>query len=182
MADRPEQMRNLALVGHSGSGKTTLVEALLARTGEIPRAGSVAQGTTVSDHDPVEVAQQRSVALSVCRLTSDGVTVNLLDTPGYPDFTGELRAGLRAADGVLFVIAAGDDIDPITASLWEECAALSIPARGGDHQPGHPDRVVRGHRDRMSDGVRWRGRPRCPAALRGRRRHSTDLTDRPADR
>lgn len=127
MADRPERVRNLALVGHSGSGKTTLAEALLERTGEIPRAGSVEQGTTVSDHDPIEVAQQRSVALSVCRLTTDGVTVNLLDTPGYPDFTGELRAGLRAADGVLFVIAAGEDIDPITASLWEECAALRIP-------------------------------------------------------
>src|SRR5438270_10749597 len=89
-ADRPEKIRNVALVGHSGGGKTTLVEALLAATGTIPRAGSVVEGTTVSDSDPVEIAQQRSVALAVCPLEWDGVVINLLDTPGYPDFTGEL--------------------------------------------------------------------------------------------
>jgi elongation factor G len=126
-ADRPEKIRNVALVGHSGSGKTTLVEALLAATGTIPRAGSVADGNTVSDHDPVEIAQQRSVGLSVCPLRWDNVVVNLLDTPGYPDFTGELRAGLRAADAALFVVSAADEIDPITVSLWEECAALGTP-------------------------------------------------------
>src|SRR3954453_11023257 len=126
-AHRPEKIRNVALVGHSASGKTTLVEALLAATGTIPRAGSVPDGTTVSDSDPVEVAQQRSVALSVCPLEWDGVVINLLDTPGYPDFTGELRAGLRAADAALFVVCAADEIDPITVSLWEECAALGTP-------------------------------------------------------
>ncbi|MDT4921544.1 MAG: elongation factor [Pseudonocardiales bacterium] len=126
-ADRPEKIRNVALVGRSGGGKTTLVEALLAATGTIPRAGSVVEGTTTSDCDPVEVSQQRSVALSVCPLEWDGVIINLLDTPGYPDFTGELRAGLRAADGALFVVSAADDIDPITVSLWEECAALGTP-------------------------------------------------------
>ncbi len=130
-ADRPEKIRNVALVGHSASGKTTLVEALLAATGTIPRAGSVAEGTTVSDADPVEVAQQRSVALAVCPVTHDGVVVNLLDTPGYPDFTGELRAGLRAADAALFVVSAAEDIDPITVSLWEECAALGTPRAVG---------------------------------------------------
>jgi elongation factor G len=126
-ADRPEKIRNAALVGHSGAGKTTLVEALLAATGVIPRAGSVADGSTVSDHDPIEHVQQRSVGLSVCPLPWDNVVVNLLDTPGYPDFTGELRAGLRAADAALFVVSAAEDIDPITVSLWEECAALGTP-------------------------------------------------------
>lgn len=126
-ADRPEKIRNVALVGHSGAGKTTLVEALLAATGTISRAGTIAEGTTVGDHDPVEVSQQRSVGLSVCPLRWDNVVVNLLDTPGYPDFTGELRAGLRAADAALFVVSAADDIDPITVSLWEECAALGTP-------------------------------------------------------
>ncbi|MDT4917979.1 MAG: elongation factor [Pseudonocardiales bacterium] len=126
-ADRPEKIRNVALVGRSGGGKTTLVEALLAATGTIPRAGSVVEGTTTSDCDPVEVSQQRSVALSVCPLEWDGVIITLLDTPGYPDFPGELRAGLRAADGALFVVSAADDIDPITVSLWEECAARGTP-------------------------------------------------------
>jgi elongation factor G len=126
-ADRPEKIRNVALVGHSAAGKTTLVEALLAATGAIGRAGTIADGTTVSDSDPVEVAQQRSVVLSVCPLRHDDVVINLLDTPGYPDFTGELRAGLRAADAALFVVSATDDIDPITVSIWEECARLGTP-------------------------------------------------------
>src|SRR6478752_3959487 len=126
-ADRPEKIRNVALVGHSGSGKTTLVEALLAATGTITRAGTVAEGSTCSDSDPVEVAQQRSVALSVCPLEWDGVVVNLLDTPGYPDFTGELRAGLRAADAALFVVSAAEHIDPITVSHWAECASVGTP-------------------------------------------------------
>ena len=94
------------------------------------RAGTIADGSTVSDHDPVEVAQQRSVALAVCPVRcgdGDDVVVNLLDTPGYPDFTGELRAGLRAADAALFVVSSAEDIDPITVSLWEECAALGTP-------------------------------------------------------
>jgi elongation factor G len=126
-ADHPKQIRNVALVGHSAAGKTTLVEALLAATGAIGRAGTVTDGNTVSDADPVEVAQQRSVVLSVCPVRHEDVVINLLDTPGYPDFTGELRAGLRAADAALFVVSATDDIDPITVSIWEECAALGTP-------------------------------------------------------
>ena len=86
-------MRNVALVGHSGAGKTTLVEALLACTGAIQRAGRVEDGSTVSDFDEVEVRQQRSVNLTLAPVVHAGVKVNLLDTPGYADFTGDLRAG-----------------------------------------------------------------------------------------
>src|SRR6476661_1164425 len=83
-----ERVRNVVLVGHAGAGKTTLVEALLARTGTIPRAGRVEDGTTVCDNDEVEVRQQRSVALALAPLEYDGIKVNLLDTPGYADFVG----------------------------------------------------------------------------------------------
>jgi elongation factor G len=125
--DRPEKVRNVAVVGHSGAGKTTLVEALLHATATIPRAGSVPEGTTVSDSDPAEVRQQRSVSLSVAPFEHDGVKVNLLDTPGYADFVGELRAGLRAADAAIFVVSAVDGVDATTVSLWEECAAVRMP-------------------------------------------------------
>jgi elongation factor G len=126
-ADTPEQLRNVAVVGHSGVGKTTLVEHLLAATGAISRAGSVGEGTTISDADPVEVSQQRSVFLSVCPLAYRDTVVNLLDTPGFSDFVGELRAGLRAADAALFVVSAAEDVDQSTLALWEECAALGTP-------------------------------------------------------
>ncbi|HEX9229351.1 MAG TPA: elongation factor G-like protein EF-G2 [Arthrobacter sp.] len=125
--EEPEQIRNVALVGHSGAGKTMLAEALLAATGAISRKGSITEGTTVGDSEPAAVHQQRSVALSVVPLTAGGIKVNLLDTPGYPDFVGELRAGLRAADAALFVVSAVDGIDAATTALWGECQRLGVP-------------------------------------------------------
>ena len=109
-ADEPGRIRNVVLVGHSGAGKTTLAEALLVATGTIPRAGRVEEGTTVSDFDEAEVRQQRSISLTLAPFEHDGIKVNLLDTPGYADFTGDLRAGLRAADAALFVVSAADCI------------------------------------------------------------------------
>ena len=97
-AGQADSVRNVVLVGHSGAGKTTLVEALLARPGALQRPGRVEDGTTVSDFDEVEVRQQRSVNLALAPVLHGTVKVNLLDTPGYADFTGDLRAGLRAAD------------------------------------------------------------------------------------
>jgi elongation factor G len=146
VVDRPESVRNVALVGHSGAGKTTLVEALLAATGTISRAGSVTDGSTVSDSDPVEHKQQRSVSLAVAPVEHGGVKVNLLDTPGYADFVGELRAGLRAADAALFVVSAVDGVDALTVSLWEECAAVGMPRAVVitrlDHQRADHDEAV----------------------------------------
>ena len=126
-ASDPTRIRNIALVGRSGSGKTTLVEALLVASGALNRMGSVTEGTTVSDNDPAEIKQQRSVALALAPIQHQGHTINLLDTPGYADFVGELRAGLRGADAALFVVAASDDIDAATMALWEECATIGLP-------------------------------------------------------
>jgi len=126
-AGAPEQVRNVALVGHSGAGKTLLIEALLAAHGMISRKGSIAEGTTVGDSDPSAVRQQRSVTLSLVPLLLNGIKVNLLDTPGYPDYIGELRAGVRAADAALFVVSAVDGIDATTTALWGECERLGTP-------------------------------------------------------
>ncbi|GAB3958393.1 hypothetical protein GCM10027614_75820 [Micromonospora vulcania] len=89
----PDKVRNVVLVGHSGAGKTTLVEALLAATGTIGRAGSVLDGTTVGDHDPAAVRQQRSVSLSCAPLLHNGIKVNLLDTPGTPTSSASCAPG-----------------------------------------------------------------------------------------
>jgi elongation factor G len=126
-ADRPAALRNVVLVGHTGAGKTTLVEALAQTAGAVTRAGRVEEGTTVSDHDELEQRRQRSVQLSLVPVEWDGVKVNVLDTPGYTDFVGELRAGLRAADAALFVVSAADGVDGATKLVWDECAAVGMP-------------------------------------------------------
>ena len=126
-ASSPDRIRNVVLVGPAGSGKTTLTEALLAASGALSRAGSVRDGTTVTDFEESEHAHGRTISLAVAPLVHDGVKVNLVDTPGYADFVGELRAGLRAADCALFVVAANEGVDDATRSLWRECAAVAMP-------------------------------------------------------
>jgi len=157
VVDAPGKVRNVVLVGHSGAGKTTLVESLLAVTGTIGRAGSVTEGTTVSDHDPAAVRQQRSVSLACAPVMHDGVKVNLLDSPGYADFVGELRAGLRAADAALFVVSAVDGMDAATAALWEECATVGMPRAVAiarlDHQRADFDDALAQCRQEFGDGV-----------------------------
>jgi elongation factor G len=156
-AGQADSVRNVVLVGHSGAGKTTLVEALLVHTGAIQRAGRVEDGTTVSDFDEVEVRQQRSVNLTLAPVLHAGVKVNLLDTPGYADFTGDLRAGLRAADAALFTVSAADRIDGLTKMLWEECAAVGTPRAVVitkiDHQRGDFDEALAACRDAFGDAV-----------------------------
>ncbi|CUR57252.1 Elongation factor G-like protein [metagenome] len=127
VADRADAIRNVLVVGAAGSGKTTLVERLLVAAGVLNRAGTTTDGTTVCDFEEVEHRQQRSVGLALAPLMHDGVKVNLLDAPGYVDFVGEVRAGLRAADCALFVIAANEGVDEPTRTLWDECAEVSMP-------------------------------------------------------
>jgi elongation factor G len=126
-ASSPDRIRNVVLVGPGGSGKTTLVETLLASAGAIGRPGSVGDGTTVCDFEDSEHAHGRSLSLAVAPLVHRGTKINLIDTPGYADFVGELRAGLRAADCALFVIAASDGVDDATKTLWRECADVGMP-------------------------------------------------------
>ncbi|MEU6895638.1 elongation factor G-like protein EF-G2 [Streptomyces sp. NPDC046557] len=126
-ADRPASVRNVVLVGHSGAGKTTLVEALALTSGAVNRAASVEDGGTVSDYDEIEQRRRRSIQLSLVPVEWGGIKINLLDTPGYADFVGELRAGLRAADAALFVVSAADGIDGATRMVWDECEAVGMP-------------------------------------------------------
>jgi elongation factor G len=150
-------VRNVVLVGHSGAGKTTLVEALLMATGGIQRPGRVEDGTTVSDFDEVEVRQQRSVNLTLAPLLHAGIKINLLDTPGYADFTGDLRAGLRAADAALFAVPATDGVDGLTRMLWEECAAVGMPRAVVitkiDHQRADFEQALSACRQAFGDSV-----------------------------
>jgi elongation factor G len=126
-ASSPDRIRNVVLVGPGGSGKTTLVETLLASAGAIPRAGSVQEGSTVCDFEESEKAHERSISLAIAPVVHRETKINFIDTPGYADFVGEVRAGLRAADCALFVIAASEAVDDATSALWRECAEVGMP-------------------------------------------------------
>lgn len=157
----PARLRNVALVGPSGAGKTTLAEALLAHAGVIPRAGSIGDGSTVCDHDPAAVHQHRSVGIAVAPLAVDGVTVNLVDTPGYGDFRSALLDGLRAADAALFVVPATEGregvLEPGTVALWEQCVAAGIPRAVAvtrcDAAQADVEATLQACRDCFGDGV-----------------------------
>ncbi len=100
----PQDIRTLALVGHGGAGKTSLIEALLAASGAIPSAGTVERGNTVCDYDALEKTHQHSIKVAVAHLDHQGTRVNLLDTPGYPDFMGQAMCALDAIETAVVVI------------------------------------------------------------------------------
>ncbi|MGD0560185.1 MAG: elongation factor G-like protein EF-G2 [Streptosporangiaceae bacterium] len=152
-----QDVRNIVLTGHCGAGKTTLTEALAVHTNAVTRPGRVEEGTTVSDFDEVEMRQQRSVNLTLVPLSFNGVKINLLDTPGYADFTGDLRAGLRAADSALFAVSATDGVDGVTRMLWDECAAVGMPRAVVitkiDHQRADFEAALAACREAFGDAV-----------------------------
>jgi elongation factor G len=126
-ASSPDRIRNVVLIGPGGSGKTTLVETLLASAGAIPRAGNIQEGSTICDFEDAEKSHERSISLAIAPVVHRETKINFIDTPGYADFVGEVRAGLRAADCALFVIAASEAVDDATAALWRECAEVGMP-------------------------------------------------------
>lgn len=110
-------IRNVALLGHAGSGKTTLMEMLLVKSGVLGEPGSLERGTTVSDFDPLEKEYQHSLSSAIASLSFDGVHVNLIDTPGNPDFRGQALAAMGAAETAAIVINAAAGIETSTRRL-----------------------------------------------------------------
>jgi len=123
----PSRIRNVVFVGHNGSGKTTLAEALLACSGTIPRAGRVEDGSTVCDFEPEETKRHMSLSLAVAPFTVGEVKVNLLDTPGYADFFGDVRAACSVADLAIVVVSAVEGVEAQTEAAWELAAELGLP-------------------------------------------------------
>ena len=114
-----ETIRTLCLVGPTAGGKTTLAEALLLHSGAIAAAGSVERGNTVSDHDPLEVKTQHSLQSSVMHAVHDGCSIQLIDTPGLPDFIGQSLAALEAVETAAIVISAATGIEPMARRMME---------------------------------------------------------------
>ena len=119
-------IRNIALVGHAGSGKTTLIEALLHKAGAIGSLGTIEQKSTVSDFTEREQKLGHSLDAAVCHLEHDGVTVNLLDTPGYPDFMGRALSVLPAIETSAIVVNAETGVELVTQRMMDFAADRSL--------------------------------------------------------
>jgi elongation factor G len=158
----PAGSRTVALVGHAGAGKTTLVEALLHRAGAIPRPGRVEDGTTVTDHEPEEIARGMSLSLGLATLSwtcADGEsrTLTLVDAPGHPDFAGQVDTALAVADVALVVVSAVDGVQAGTRAVWAAAAAVGVPrfvvVTQEDKARADFRRVVDELRDAFGDGI-----------------------------
>ncbi|MGQ9657256.1 MAG: elongation factor G [Fimbriimonadales bacterium] len=122
-----EQIRNVALAGHGGSGKTTLAEHLLYIAGHIDRVGSVEAGNTTSDFDPEEQRRKISLSATLLPVEWDGHKINLIDTPGFPDFIGELYSAVQVVDSVILVAPAQAELEVGFENAWELCEARRLP-------------------------------------------------------
>jgi elongation factor G len=119
--------RNVAFCGHSNSGKTTLVESLLFTGGAIPRKGSADEGTTVTDYDAEEKERKHSIDLACAYFETEGQLVNVLDTPGYGDFIGQVYSAVPAVECVVVVVDADEGVRPNTRKVWEIAEAMKLP-------------------------------------------------------
>ena len=149
------KIRNVALLGHSGSGKTSLMEMLLVKAGVIGEPGSLERGTTVSDFDPLEKAYQHSLRASLASLQHEGTQVNLLDTPGDPDFRGQALAAMGAAETSAIVINAAAGIEMSTRRLMRRarqrrCCRIIVINRI-DAEGVDLEQLVRDIRDAFGD-------------------------------
>lgn len=122
-----QNIRNVCLLGHGGSGKTALAESLLYMTGAIDRMGKASDGNTVCDYDPEEIKRKISISLSVAPVEFKGCKINVLDTPGSFDFSGEVMEALRAADAAIIVCSAKDGISVGLEKAWKYCEERNMP-------------------------------------------------------
>jgi len=123
----PDKIRNVAVIGSGGTGKTSLCEALLFKSGAIARLGKVADGNSTSDYDSEEIQRKHSIHTSLLAFEYDEHKINLLDTPGYIDFIGEVYAALSVVEGVIVVIDAVSGVGVGLDAIWSEVGRLDIP-------------------------------------------------------
>jgi elongation factor G len=152
-----DQIRNIALIGHGGSGKTSLSEAMLFTAGATTRMGKTEEGNTHSDYHPDEIERQISINSSLLHAEWKGVKINFLDTPGYTDFTGEVKASLRVSDTAVMILKAVEGIEVGSEIVWryakEFNTAVIVVVNKMDNENAEFDKVVAQARDRFSHDV-----------------------------
>src|SRR6266478_1524248 len=124
---KAEQIRNVALISHVGAGKTSFVDAALYDSGAVTRQGKVDEGTSISDYDPDELKRHMSLNVKVLPVEWKQHKINFIDTPGYADFVGEVKAGLRVADAALVVVTAEKGVEVGTELAWQYADERKLP-------------------------------------------------------
>ncbi|HNY67964.1 MAG TPA: elongation factor G [Bacillota bacterium] len=124
---RVDQLRNVAIISHGGAGKTTLAEAMLFLSGAVDRFGKVDDGTSTMDYDPDEVKRKISINASVAPVEWNGHKINLIDTPGYSDFVGEVVGALRIADATMVLVDAVSGVEVGTELTWRHADESKLP-------------------------------------------------------
>ena len=124
----PDAIRNIAFIGHSGSGKTSISELLLFTAGEINRIGHIEEGNTISDFNPNEIERQISISSTPLHLEWKDKKINILDTPGYSDFIGQVIASLYVADTAVAVVKSAEGIEVNTETTWDFVNKFELPA------------------------------------------------------
>ena len=122
-----KNLRNIGLIGHGGSGKTSLIEALLFHTGNTDRLGKVEDGTTVTDFDPEEKKRKISLSVAIAPIEFNETKINLVDIPGYFDFSGEMIQGMRAVDIATILVSGVSGIKVGTEKAWDYCNKIKLP-------------------------------------------------------
>jgi len=122
-----ENIRNVVFLSHSGAGKTSLGEAILFTVGAISRLGKVDDGTTTSDYDPDEIKRKISINLSLLPCQWKDTKLNLIDTPGYSDFVGEVKSAIRVSEGTVIVVCAASGVEVGTEQMWAYSGEADLP-------------------------------------------------------
>jgi len=146
-------IRNVALVAHHGVGKTTLAEAMLFQAKATTRIGRIADGSTMLDHSPEEISRQITIDLGLAQFEFQGHKINLLDTPGYADFVGDVYSALRVADSAILVLRAATGVEVGTEVVWEvlkqEKTPLLVVVNMMDKEHANFDAAVKSCHDRL---------------------------------
>jgi len=122
-----DKLRNVALISHGGAGKTSLAEGMLFRSGTTTRLGNVDEGTSILDSDPQEIKRKMSINTSIASCEWNKHKINLLDTPGYFDFVGEVKAALRVCDGAIVTVCGASGVEVGSEKVWEYADEYGLP-------------------------------------------------------
>lgn len=153
----PDHLRNVCFIGHGGSGKTSVAEAILFSSGGTTRLGRVEEGNTLSDYHPDEIERQISINTSLLFTDWKNTKINILDTPGYTDFTGEVKAALRVANTAIVHLKAVEGAEVGTEIVWKYTDELNnavvLVVNKLDQENADFNRVIRQAREMLSHDI-----------------------------